>query len=123
MYDRLIGDNSRAARVRIAVLDTGLDTSHPDYEAQEERIQGVKSFIPDCRQRDGIFDRCGHGTHVAGLLLDFAPDAELYIAKISDSEPAKPTTVAEVYLPLNQKKFSIANVLLGYSPRGRCMER
>lgn len=102
----MIGDEPSTAPVRIAVLDTGLDKSHPDFEAQEGRIQGEKSFISDCRREDDVFDRCGHGTHVAGLLLDFAPDAELYIAKISDLEPAKPAKIAEVSL-LGKAKRSL----------------
>lgn len=103
----MIGDNLSAAPVRIAVLDTGLDRSHPDFEAQEGRIRGTKSFISDCRQEDDVFDCCGHGTHVAGLLLDFAPDAELCIAKTSDLEPAKPAKIAEVGSLLKAKRILV----------------
>lgn len=100
----MIGENPSTAPVRIAVLDTGLDRSHTDFEAQEERIKGTKSFISDCGKTDDVFDCCGHGTHVAGLLLDFAPDAELYIAKISDLEPAKPADIAKVSLLVKAKR-------------------
>lgn len=46
-----------------------------------------------------VHDRNGHGTFAAGLILDFAPDAELYIVKIADDQPCSPATVAEVFLP------------------------
>lgn len=83
--------------MKIAVLDTGIDKDHPDYEAQQERIKVIKLFSSDCQQSyEDVSDRCGHGTHIAGILLDFAPDAELYIAKISDLEPAEPAIVAKV---------------------------
>lgn len=41
-------------------------------------IKEAKSFTGD----DGV-DGFGHGTHVAGLVLRTAPDADLYIAKVS----------------------------------------
>ncbi|KAK1252176.1 hypothetical protein MKX08_003363 [Trichoderma sp. CBMAI-0020] len=118
VYNRMIGDNLSTAPVRIAVLDTGLDRSHHDFEAQERRIQGAKLFSYDCQQEDDVFDCCGHGTHVAGLLLDFAPDAELYIAKISDLEPAKPATIAEaIDHAVNVWKVDVISMSFGFPSR------
>ncbi|TRX94162.1 hypothetical protein FHL15_004930 [Xylaria flabelliformis] len=82
-------------RVRIAVLDTGVDQGNEDFrglvdEIKDARkkqklprtdqnpIKKIESFIGD----DGV-DNFGHGTHVAGLVLQTAPDADLYIAKVS----------------------------------------
>lgn len=31
-------------------------------------------------------DLVGHGTHVAGLLLKVAPNADIYVAKVSDKD-------------------------------------
>lgn len=41
-----------------------------------------RSWVGDEHDCD---DSCGHGTHVARILLDVAPHAELYIAKISNT--------------------------------------
>ncbi|KAI0857485.1 hypothetical protein F4860DRAFT_357029 [Xylaria cubensis] len=88
------GRNGRR-RVRIAVLDTGVDQGNEDFrglvdEIKDARkkqkfprtdqnpIKRIKSFVGD----DGV-DNFGHGTHVAGLVLQTAPDADLYIAKVS----------------------------------------
>jgi len=48
--------------VRIAVLDTGCDLSHPDLR---DAISGARDFTGS---RYGPVDRSGHGTHVAGLI-------------------------------------------------------
>ena len=53
------GDGSRRS---IAVLDTGLDTAHPE-------IAGRVTHTFDTETRDtGVFDRVGHGTFVTGLI-------------------------------------------------------
>ena len=46
--------------VRLAVLDTGFDTNHPDFK---ERKITASSFVPD----ETIKDRHGHGTHCIGI--------------------------------------------------------
>lgn len=49
------------AGVTVAVLDTGIDTTHPDLEGQVV-LEGNFSESPD------TVDRAGHGTHVAGIV-------------------------------------------------------
>lgn len=43
----------------VAILDTGIDLSHPEFAG---RVQASMSFVPG----EGIADRNGHGTHCAG---------------------------------------------------------
>ena len=72
--------------VRLAVLDTGLDLSHPDFSAR--RIMS-RSFV----EGEPVQDGNGHGTHCAGIAggpsqpaagprYGVAGDAELYIGKV-----------------------------------------
>ncbi|KAH8886181.1 subtilisin-like protein [Thozetella sp. PMI_491] len=83
------------SRVKIAVLDTGVDEQDLEFQTRrecitedrlEERpecnddpVKATKSFVDSSTE-----DTNGHGTHVAGLLLRVAPDADIYIAKIAD---------------------------------------
>lgn len=48
--------------VEVAVLDTGVDTGHPDLAG---KIAGSESFVPDETIQDGF----GHGTHVASTIV------------------------------------------------------
>ncbi len=49
---------------RIAVLDTGIDATHPDLAGQID-VENGWNFVSD---NDDTHDRHGHGTHVAGTI-------------------------------------------------------
>ena len=52
--------------VKIAVLDTGCDLDHPDLK--DNLIEGFNFIKPNSPPED---DNC-HGTHVTGILIEFA---------------------------------------------------
>ncbi len=71
--------------VTVAVLDTGVDATHPDLATQ---VAGAKNFTTESAE-----DVVGHGTHVAstiagtgaasgGKYKGVAPDAKLYDGKV-----------------------------------------
>jgi thermitase len=70
---------TRGAGVTIAILDTGVDRSHP---ALEGRLEDGYDFIdndddPSEVGTAGVDIAFGHGTHVAGLLALAAPEARI----------------------------------------------
>jgi hypothetical protein len=67
-------------KIRIAVLDSGVDELDPKIRAaiKSKRIKSGKSWVDTAYNTDNY----GHGTHVTRLLLDTAPRAEIYVAKI-----------------------------------------
>ena len=69
--------------MKIAVLDSGIDSKHPFIKAAlaTKRIQVARSFVNNSNSSEDSF---GHGTHVTNLLLEVAPDAELYVAKVTE---------------------------------------
>jgi subtilisin family serine protease len=72
-------------RIRIAMLDTGMDEKHDAF--QKTRQQGLilsgKGFPDNLLPFE---DKHGHGTHAASVLLRTAPTAELFIARIFDDQ-------------------------------------
>ncbi|MBW3114353.1 S8 family serine peptidase [Bacillus sp. MCCB 382] len=73
--------------VKVAVLDTGIDRTHPDLKI----AGGTCVLKANCT--DGYQDDNGHGTHVAGIIaaqnnnigiVGVAPDVSLYGIKVLD---------------------------------------
>jgi subtilisin family serine protease len=84
--------------VTIATLDTGVDTSHPDFEG---RIAATADFTGG----DSVADVFGHGTHVAsiaagsgaasdGQYRGIASEAELLVGKILGDDGTGSTSAA-----------------------------
>lgn len=65
----MLSFNSFATQ-RVAILDTGLDLSDSRF-AGHICSGGHKDYTGD-----GIYDNDGHGTHVAGLIVQYAKDAD-----------------------------------------------
>lgn len=77
------------AGTTVAVLDTGLDTTHPDFAGA---VTGSRDFT----ETGSTADDNGHGTHVASIVTGsgaasggkyqgVAPDAKLLIGKVLDA--------------------------------------
>ncbi|UED87317.1 S8 family serine peptidase [Streptomyces profundus] len=71
--------------VTVAVLDTGIDTTHPDLD--EGKVVAAANFS----DAEGVEDRYGHGTHVAsiaagsrGAFTGVAPGVSLLNGKVLD---------------------------------------
>ncbi len=79
---------NKGAGVKVAIIDSGIDYTHPDLSANY--VDGY-DFVND---DDDPMDDYGHGTHVAGIIaaedngfgvVGVAPEASLYALKILDS--------------------------------------
>jgi subtilisin family serine protease len=82
--------------VRVAVLDTGVVTTHPDLKTSLVATQHcfTRGACPPSNTSEGASaeDDHGHGSHVSGIITSdgvlagegFAPDAEIVAVKIND---------------------------------------
>ncbi|MFP3898911.1 MAG: S8 family serine peptidase [Dehalococcoidia bacterium] len=105
--DRVFGDEtypfptwgtSTGSGIGVAVLDTGICTTHPDLEvAGGRRFYTIATGPPQSRLRedDQYEDDHGHGTHVAGTIaalesdegvVGVAPAVSLYAVKVLDAD-------------------------------------
>ncbi|KAJ4351875.1 uncharacterized protein N0V89_007219 [Didymosphaeria variabile] len=100
-----------AVRVNIAVLDTGIDNTNPDitemWGKRAPPTRRYRNFLNDAsvagqlgiepwtkskvdelvgqlrqRHRDLPQDDTGHGTHVAGIIMQLYPEANLFIGRV-----------------------------------------
>ena len=81
-------DGFRGAGVKVAILDTGIDLTHPDLVANIDASLGL-----NCMTSGPPQDGHGHGTHVAGIVaaddngfgvVGVAPDAQVVPIKVLD---------------------------------------
>ncbi|KAK4202406.1 peptidase S8/S53 domain-containing protein [Triangularia verruculosa] len=108
-----------AQRIKVAILDTGLDPAIPAIEAHKKCIQRKKGWpLTDKGEEMVPADTDGHGTHVTGLLLRMAPDCDVYVAKIANKEgkPISPARVAEaIDHAVNVWKVDIISMSFGFT--------
>lgn len=83
----VVWNNSTGKNVKIAVLDTGISSTHPDIT-----VSGGINLVGKSKNNKWDDDN-GHGTHVSGIIaarnnsigvVGVAPDAELYSVKVLD---------------------------------------
>lgn len=103
--------------VDIAILDTGIDLTHPDLSV----YRGVSFTTNNTTGNDGH----GHGTHVAGIaaaldnslgVVGVAPGARLWAVKVltdSGSGPLSSVIAGVDYVTEHASEIEVANMSLG----------
>lgn len=129
----LAHERSRGAGVVIAVIDTGIDASHPVFNGRVSPA-GV-SFVPgspssgdvgDSIDNDGdglVDEQVGHGTFVAGLIHLVAPEATILPVRVLDSDGNAGTfQIARALAWAVDRGAHIANMSLGETYRSQALE-
>lgn len=90
--ERSWANDYKGTGIKIAVIDTGIDSTHPDLT-----IKDGACFVTTTQNacRNGFMDDNGHGTHVAGIIaannttkpfIGVAPNSTVYAIKAMDAE-------------------------------------
>jgi serine protease len=109
---------TRGAGVRVAVMDTGISTYHPDRGNVVDSV----SFVTG----EAVEDFHGHGTHTSGTIaaadndigvIGVAPEADLLIAKVLDNTGTGNTSwlIAGIQWAVNNNAKVISMSLGGYN--------
>ena len=117
-----VNGGSGGVGVDVAVLDTGVYTSHLDLS---RRVEQCKDFTRGFRIRKTCSDGYGHGTHVAGTVLadggvdglgiyGVAPQADLFAYKVcNDSGTCWSDDIATAIRHAADQKAEIISMSLG----------
>ncbi|MBI4133208.1 S8 family serine peptidase [Candidatus Uhrbacteria bacterium] len=116
------GKANKGAGVHVAVIDTGIQTSHPDLK---DNIAGGKNCSTGTSYNDGN----GHGTHVAGTIaardnglgvVGVAPEAKLWAVRVLNNSGGGTwsTVICGIDFvtskaPANGGPITVANLSLG----------
>ncbi|MGW5433798.1 S8 family serine peptidase [Streptomyces sp. NPDC004059] len=115
-------DGDTGQGVDVAVLDTGIDTQHPDLVGQ---VNASESFVPD----QDIEDHNGHGTHVASTIAGtgaasdgkekgVAPGARLDVGKVlgNDGSGQESWVLAGMEWAARDQHAKVISMSLGAGP-------
>lgn len=105
--------------VRVAVVDSGIDTEHPDLKGKVK--ESVEIVAEDGRldfRLSTSGDQAGHGTACAGIITSIAPDVELYSVKVLGPQGSGSGEMFLVGLDYAIKqRYQVINLSLGTTKR------
>ncbi|HEX2296277.1 MAG TPA: S8 family serine peptidase [Actinomycetota bacterium] len=113
--------------VTIAVVDSGVDLSHPDL-APNVDVERDADFVDGKPDTDGAQDTTGHGTHVAGIaaaatnngigVAGVAPHARILPVRVLGSDNDRTARIAAGIRYAADRGAQVINLSLSYSPPG-----
>ena len=105
--------------VRVAVVDSGIDTEHPDLKGKvRESVEAVADGGKITFQPSTSGDQAGHGTACAGIITSVAPEVELHSVKVLGPNASGSGDMFLVGLDYAIKqKFQVINLSLGTTKR------
>lgn len=102
-------DYSRGDNVRIALIDSGVDTSHPLIKNSID-LKNAKSFV---KKEKYIDDTNGHGTMVAGIISQVSPNAQITPYRVLSSVDGESMWTLQAMIKAIHDKQDIINMSLG----------
>ncbi|KPM38858.1 hypothetical protein AK830_g7710 [Neonectria ditissima] len=97
--------------VRIAVLDSGVDGSHDSLDAVQKQCK--RNWTS--KSKKDTEDHDGHGTFTASLIIEYAPHAKVYVAKVANKELSPPAVIAEaIKFAVDDWGVDIISMSFGY---------
>jgi len=114
--------------VKVAVIDTGIDLKHPAFQGRLAPAGEMRDFVDgdlDPRE-EGVFGTgaVGHGTNVAGIILQVAPNAQILPIRALDERGYGDTSsVAAAIVHAANSGAHVINLSLGSSKHREAVSR
>jgi subtilisin family serine protease len=111
-----------SGRVRVAVIDTGYtDGLHADLDGHIASLPAAPEDLDHLPQNGWLDDEAGHGTFIAGIVATLAPEADIVIGDVLESDGyGFELTIADEIIRWARKGVDILNLSLGaYSESDR----
>lgn len=110
---------STGAGVRVAVIDSGIEATHPAIDGRVNGYVAVTESNGEISYDESPHeDACGHGTACAGIIRSLAPDCELYSVKVLGSAMTGRGTVFAAGLRWAiEHDMQVCNLSLGTTKR------
>lgn len=93
----------RGAGRRVAIIDSGCDLGIPRLR---QRVDAVKSFVPGAADKDPL----GHGTAVALLITEVAPECRLDIYQIARDGKPDESAVIDALKAVAESNADVVNI-------------
>ncbi|KAF4448404.1 serine/threonine protein kinase [Fusarium austroafricanum] len=104
-------------RVKIAVLDTGINSDDHDYYRDFGIIEEYKDYVDN--KQTGPNDETGHGSSAVSLLIKTCPNASLYLARVLKTNNPTRAEVENVVNAIDwatSHEVNIITMALGFRP-------
>lgn len=103
--------------VRVAVIDSGLDMTHEFFPPYI-----VESGWNTLDDSSNIYDDVGHGTHIAGIIRQRAPNALIIPYKIVDRDGGRLSNVVQAFDKAITTKVDVINTSFGVLSPSNALE-
>jgi thermitase len=112
------------AGIKVAVLDTGIDLNHPVFSGRLAPSAEWKDFIDnDATPQEVSGSSYGHGTAVAGIVLQVAPRATILPIRVLNGEGVGDTDdIASAINWAVQKGAKVINLSLGTNVQATALQ-
>jgi subtilisin family serine protease len=99
----------RAGGIRVAIIDSGVHAAHPHVRSVAGGVT-----ISEQGEHPDYADRLGHGTAVAAVIREKAPEAELFAVRIfADRLTASVATLVRALDWASRSRMHLVNLSLG----------
>ncbi len=114
-FKKHLKKNGKSKKITVAVLDTGVDSNHPFLKSR--MVSGYDAVA----DRTKVKDKHGHGTHVAGIVVDNTPsNVKIMPIKVLDDDGSGSDLTVRLGIEYAiKKKVDVINLSLGGTCEGK----